>query len=226
MVFEQHVPNTKQTKMKRTTVVLLAICTLSVTGVMAQTTEDTRDVMTGGFKAGINNSNVWDEEGQDFEADPKNGFAGGVFFSIPLGRYLGIQPEILYSQKGFQAYGTAFGTEYSYIRTTNHIDVPVLLQFKPTSYITLVGGPNYSYMMSRTDVRKYGTFSSTEEETFSNNNLRKNTLGAVVGVDINVEHLVISPRVGWDFQTNNGDGTSSNPRYRNQWLQLTIGYRF
>lgn len=216
---------TKQTKMKRTITLLVAACVVSGTGVYAQM-EDTRNQLTGGFKAGMNNSNVWDEEGQDFEADPKNGFVGGVFLSIPLGTYLGIQPEIHYSQKGFQAYGTAFGTDYSYIRTTNHMDVPVLLQFKPTSYITILGGPNYSYLMEQTDVRRYGSFSSTEAATFSNNNLRKNTLGGVVGIDINVEHLVISPRVGWDFQTNNGDGTSSNPRYRNQWIQLTIGYRF
>lgn len=203
---------------------LCACCSIYGTSLNAQ--EDTREQLKFGIKAGINNSNVWDEEGQDFDADPKNGFAGGAYLSIPVGKYLGIQPEVIYSQKGFQAYGRAFGTDYSYVRTTNYIDVPLMIQFKPSEFITFVGGPTYSYLTSQTDTWKYGTFSQEQEEEFENNNLRKNTMGAIFGADINVEHFVIAPRVGWDFQTNNGDGTSDSPRYRNQWLQLTIGYRF
>jgi hypothetical protein len=37
---------------------------------------------------------------------------------------------------------------------------------------------------------------------------------------------VLSARSGWDVQRNNGDGTSSIPRYKNVWFQATIGYRF
>lgn len=207
---------------------LLVLCTsASIFGMnLNAQTEDTREELKFGIKGGINNSNVWDEEGQDFQADPKNGFAGGFYLSIPLGKYLGIQPEVLYSQKGFQAYGRAFGTDYSYVRTTEYIDVPILIQFKPTEFITFVGGPTYSYLTSQRDVWKYGTFSQEQYDEFDNSNLRKNTVGAIFGADINVDHFVIAPRVGWDFQTNNGDGTSESPRYRNQWLQLTVGYRF
>ena len=208
--------------------ILLVLCTCSSMigmNLNAQTT-DTREELKFGIKAGINNSNVWDEEGQDFEADPKTGFAGGAYLSIPLGKYLGIQPEFIYSQKGFQAYGRVFGTDYSYLRTSTYIDVPVLIQFKPTEFITFVGGPTYSYLTSQRDVWKYGSFSQEQYDEFENDNLRKNTLGAIFGADINVNHFVIAPRVGWDFQTNNGDGTSDSPRYRNQWLQITVGYRF
>lgn len=211
--------------MKRLIVFTGMVFLLVETPVFAQA-PDTRETLHFGFKAGLNNSNVWDEEGQDFQADPKYGFAGGAFLSIPLGRYFGIQPEVLYSQKGYQASGTAFGTPYSYVRTTNYIDVPLMLQFKPSRFITIVGGPNYSFLTSAIDERRYGSYSTAQEETFNNDNLRKNTLGAIVGADFTVDNLVIAPRIGWDFQTNNGDGTSSSPRYRNQWIQLTVGYRF
>ena len=40
---------------------------------------DTRENIVFGLKAGVNRSNVWDENGQDFEANPKIGFAGGAF---------------------------------------------------------------------------------------------------------------------------------------------------
>ena len=47
----------------------------------------------------------------------------------------------------------------------------------------------------------------------------------VAGFDINYQHLVFGARVGWDVQNNNGDGTSSNPSYKNEWFQATIGLR-
>ncbi len=211
--------------MKRLVLVLCTSVSIFGMNLNAQT-EDNREQLQFGIKGGINNSNVWDEQGQEFQADSKNGFAAGAFMSIPVGKYLGIQPEIIYSQKGFQAYGRAFGTDYSFTRTSNYIDVPILIQFKPVEYITFVGGPTYSYLTSQSDVWNYGTFTESEYDEFNNSNLRKNTLGAIFGADINVNHFVIAPRVGWDFQTNNGDGTSDSPRYRNQWLQLTVGFRF
>jgi len=202
---------------------LCACATLFGMNVNAQ--DNSRSKLQLGIKGGLNYSNVWDEQGQDFEADPRIGFAGGAFLSIPIGTYLGIQPEVLYSEKGFQAYGRAFGTDYSYVRTTRYIDVPVLIQLKPNEHITFLGGPQYSYLTSQTDVRQYGAFTNVEEQEFNNTNLQKNTLGAVFGADVNLGNIVIAPRLGWDFQTNNGDGTSSSPRYRNQWYQLTIGFR-
>jgi hypothetical protein len=72
---------------------------------------------------------------------------------------------------------------------------------------------------------KYGENSSAQEEVFNADNVRKNTLGFVFGLDVNIQHVVLSGRAGWDFQTNAGDGSSSAPRYKNQWLQFTIGFK-
>src|SRR5450759_4325009 len=33
------------------------------------------------------------------------GLAGGIFVSIPMGEYLGIRPELLYSGKGYESTG-------------------------------------------------------------------------------------------------------------------------
>ena len=41
--------------------------------------EDTRENFSFGAKIGVNYSNVWDEKGQDFQADGKIGLAGGLF---------------------------------------------------------------------------------------------------------------------------------------------------
>ncbi len=192
----------------------------------AQNTEsDKRERVTGGLRAGVNYSNVWDEEGQDFTADSKFGFAGGVFVGIPVGKYIGVQPELLLSQKGFQASGSILGSTYSYVKTTTYLDFPLQVQLKPSPYLTVLLGPQFSFLLQENNTYTFNGDSAEQEEEFENDNIRKNILGFVTGVDINVNRFVLSGRVCWDLQHNKGDGTSTTPRYRNQWVQMTIGFR-
>lgn len=179
-----------------------------------------------GLKAGLNVSNVYDSEGEDFVAKAKTGFAGGAFIQIPLGKVLGIQPEILYSQKGFKGKGTILGNPYSYTRTTDYLDIPILLAIKPAEMLTILVGPQYSFLLREKNVFENTLFSSTQEKEFTNDNIRKNTLCFLGGVDVNLDKIVISGRAGWDVQNNAGDGTNNTPRYKNVWYQATIGFRF
>jgi hypothetical protein len=179
-----------------------------------------------GLKVGTNYSNVYDSEGKDFKADPKFGLAAGAFLSIPLGQYIGLQPEILYSQKGFKATGTMLGSTYDMTRTTNYIDVPLFLAVKPIQSITFLAGPQFSFLMKQKDKFNGPTMNFEQEKEFDNDNLRKNTLCFIGGADINLDHTVIGLRAGWDLSNNNGNGTSSTPRYKNVWAQATLGYKF
>lgn len=179
-----------------------------------------------GVKAGFNRSNMYDSKTQDFSTDPKFGLAGGAFITIPFGKVIGIQPEILYSQKGFKGSGVILGQSYNFTRTTNYIDVPLFLAIKPISVVTILAGPQFSYLLSQKDNFVTTVYSSSQEKEFNNDNLRRNILCFVGGLDFNVIPVVISTRVGWDIQYNNGDGTSTTPRYKNAWLQLTLGIRF
>jgi len=184
------------------------------------------NVIQLGVKVGANLSNVYDEKGQDFVADPKLGIAGGLFLRLPIGEFIGLQPEVLFSQKGFKSSGTILGSSYTLTRTTNFIDIPILFAIKPISYLTILAGPQFSYLTKKTDVLTSGGNNTVlQEQEFNNDNVRKNILCFTFGGDFNLDHLVVSARAGWDFQNNNGDGTSSTPRYKNQWYQLTLGYR-
>lgn len=179
-----------------------------------------------GIKAGGNVSNVYDSEGKDFEAEAKVGAVLGGFLSIPFGKYVGIQPEVLFSQKGFKGTGSILGNPYEFKRTTNFLDVPILLAIKPSSSFTLLVGPQYSFLLSEKREFNSSAFSTLQENEFNNDNIRKNILGLTGGFDVNLDKVVIGARAGWDLQNNKGDGTSSTPRYRNAWYQATIGYRF
>ncbi len=211
--------------MKKTFLIIgLAFLTFGTT--LKAKSDDSRYDFTFGIKVGLNYSNVWDEQGEEFRADPKFGFAGGLFAGIPLGKTFGIQPELLISQKGFKASGVLLGTPYSYSKTSTFIDIPLLLQIKPAEFVTFVIGPQFSYLIKQKTVFTFGDNSLEQEEEFENDNIRKNILGFGIGADVNISHLVVSGRLGWDFQSNKGDGTSTTPRYKNQWVQLTVGYKF
>lgn len=193
------------------------------------TPTDSRNELRFGLKAGVNYSNVYDEEGDDFVADGKAGFVAGAFLSVPLGTYIGFQPEIMYSQKGFQAKGSGsilgIPYDYDYKRTSTYLDIPLQLQIKPIEQLTILAGPQYSYLLE-TKNEFNGNSTTQQEEEINNDNYKKNIFGFVVGADFNLENLVISARAGWDITKSDTDGDTTNPRYKNQVLQLTLGYRF
>lgn len=188
--------------------------------------EDMRGQFNFGLKAGANFSNVWDSKADDFSARGKFGFAGGAFLTIPLGDLLGLQPEVMFSQKGYRSSGSIFGiSNYEMKRTSNYLDIPLLLAIRPIPAVSILIGPQFSFLLWQRDEFTSGSFSSDQEKTFDTN-IRKNRLGMHVGLDLNFNHIVISPRAAIDFQDNKKDGSSTDPRYKLFYFQLTLGYRF
>lgn len=195
--------------------IIPAFALLSATAVaqtMTSTTNepynmDAREELKVGIKAGINYSNVYSESGDDYVADGKVGFAGGVFVSIPLNQLIGIQPELLYSQKGFKTEGTFFDGKV----TSNHLDLPVHLQIKPTENISLLVGPQLSYLLST----KYEIdgLSLVDEEDLEDENNRA-TFGISAGVDFTVQNFLISARGSWDLSKFNKDNSTSDINYK------------
>ena len=212
----------------KTTILTIAsiICITFNSKAQDNNTTDFRNKLTFGLKAGLNYSNVYDSQGEEFTSNAKFGLAAGAALSIPFGKYIGIQPEILFSQKGFKGKGKVLGGNYSFTRTTDFVDVPLLFLLKPSEFISLVAGPQVSFLVYQTDVFANATTTIEQEKEFENDNVRRNIFCFTGGIDINLKHIVLGARAGWDVQSNNGDGTSSTPRYKNVWYQGTIGYRF
>ncbi|MDP3452408.1 MAG: hypothetical protein Q8R90_05585, partial [Bacteroidales bacterium] len=127
---------------------------------------------------------------------------------------------------GYKGSGSILGSSYSYKYTSNFVDVPLLIAFKPISLITILAGPQYSFLISDKYEFNSAVVNIDQENQFKNDNIRKNILCFIGGADINLSKVVIGARVGWDIQDNKGDGTSQTPRYKNVWYQATIGFRF
>jgi hypothetical protein len=100
-----------------------------------------------------------------------------------------------------------------------------MIQFKPSPNLYILGGPEYSYLLSRDYTFTNGVTSETTQTAFQNDNISHNIFGLIFGLDMNFSHITLGARIAWDLQDNNGNGTSTMPRYRNVWGQLTLGFR-
>lgn len=210
-------------KMKKLISIMAIIASMAALLSAQDDNTDLRKKFQFGLKAGANYSNIYDTEAQEFSADYKFGFVGGAFLAIPLGKFLGFQPEILYSQKGYKSTGTFLTVPYEFVHTTDYIDVPLLLAIKPSPFVTLLAGPQYSFLIKQKDEFTSGGFTEEQEQEFRND---KSVLGFIGGIDFTLNPFVIGARAGWDLQNNNGDGTTTNPRYKNFFYQATLGIKF
>lgn len=211
--------------MKKIILAIAIIALVANNSIAQENGTDFRKKFQIGVKAGANYSNIYDTKNNKVDAENKFGFVGGVFIAIPIGKFLGIQPEILFSQKGYKQTGTFLGSNYDLTRTTDYIDIPLLVSIKPIKCLTIQAGPQYSYLIKQKNVFTSPVTSIEQQEEFKNENIRKNTLCFIGGFDVNIKRITLGARAGWDVQNNNGDGTSTAPRYKNAWTQLTLGFR-
>lgn len=212
--------------MKKTLLSFTIIIALIGTNCLAQDSEtDQREKLSFGGRLGINNSNIYASHGQDFESYSKTGVMFGIFAAVPVNKYLGFQPELSISQKGFYGSGTLLGSSYSIKRTITFIDIPVLVQIKPIEFLTILIGPEFSYLIAEKNKYEFGTNSQDQQAEFDKETSRKTYLGFVAGADINISHIIISGRIGCDILNNTENDNLITPSYKNNWIQIGIGYR-
>jgi hypothetical protein len=181
-----------------------------------------------GLKGGMGLATIIKTNDNNFSSDPLFGFNGGAVLQLPLSTVVAIQPEVLYSQKGYRATGTSllYG-DYDYRRYLNFLDIPLLLRINPSKEFGLVIGPQYSFLLSTHTSFKSGNTNYQQTVNNENNNITKNIFGGVIGGDINLnDNWFIYARYTIDFKNNNGDGTSSTPAYKNQVIQAGLGILF
>lgn len=209
--------------MKQLTLAATLIALTFSTTLKAQ--DDSRENFHFGIKGGLNFASLIQDDYPDYDVDHKMGYVAGAYMAIPLGKFIGLQPEVLVSQKGFESTGRVLLNNYTFRRTTTWLDIPLLVQIKPTEHIALVGGIQYSYLLKKKDEVSGSDVIVTDDVRYENQDITKNILGAVVGLDINLNHFMIFGRYNIDLRKNNGDGTSTVPEYKNQVFQVGVGLR-
>lgn len=201
-----------------------------------------------GLRAGANYSNLAGNVRNENTYNNKFGFLGGVMLNADVtgDGFFSIQPEVLYSQKGFENKPTEYtntllGVGYSEKRegkvNYNYLDVPVLLKINAGGFI-VEAGPQYSYLLSSNNETKLtrtrqpnGTpevFESQDKKDVSG--FKRSELGYVAGIGYQADNGVsLNLRYTGAFSdfVKSDDGSYFNgdlANARHSAVQLSLGY--
>jgi Outer membrane protein beta-barrel domain len=217
-------------------ILFLAICLLVAGSVSAQTyyygprrvhrrpvKRQTDDFYTPrvGIEGGLSIANTVSSYNQNYSTNTILGFNAGIVAEIPVIYPLSFQPEVLFSQKGYEA-NTIDGT---FTQRNNYIDVPLLAKFRLVRGFNFLVGPQLNFPVSTTNTFNNG-FNVSSETSYTDNS-NKSYVAGVVGFSIDLNPNVdIHARYIIDLQSNNQDANSPIPDYRNQVWQFGLGIKF
>jgi hypothetical protein len=172
--------------------------------------------------------------GDDVPDDIQNttGLVAGVFGRIGLGQIITFQPEVHYSQKGWEEEGTLADrfTKFDYV------DVPLFLSFGfPNSFHAMVG-PNFAFEIGcdvEIDPKAAGeeqTFDCDDDDDDDGVEARKDFVaGAVAGLGIDFPlgglNLFIDGRFNIDLESIDSDDDGDQD-IKNRVFQVVGGIRF
>ena len=175
-----------------------------------------------GIEAGVSLANTVDSYNQNYSTQGIVGFNAGLTATIPLIYPLSFQPEVLFSQKGYEA-NTTDGT---FTQRNNYIDIPLLANFRLVRGFNFLVGPQINIPVSTTNTFNNG-FTTASETYYSDNNSNKSYIAGVVGFSIDLAPNVdIHARYVIDLSSNTYDSSSPIPNYRNQVWQFGLGIKF
>ncbi len=173
-----------------------------------------------GFKIGVKlGSNITDVTGLQFKDGFNYGYHAGVFSEIMFSKYLGIQPEALWSQTNLTSaatpsaiYQPSLGTLRSIELT--YLSIPVLLNIRPTKLITLQAGPQFGILVDKTQ-----TATANAGNAFKNGDL-----SMVGGVQFNLFKLKFYGR--YLAGLNNINDLSDQDKWKSKSYQLGVSLAF
>jgi hypothetical protein len=169
-----------------------------------------------GVKAGVNIAKV---QGKTFRDEFKYGYHLGGFGEIGLGQRFAIQPEVLFNQyqtrvdSSFKnVYSNALDfTNYQDVKL-NYLSIPLLLNYKVGSLLTLQAGPQVGILVDQSK-----NLLENGSEAFKSGDF--SMLGGAV---INLGKLRLSGR--YFVGLNNISEISNKDKWKNEGFQLSAGF--
>ncbi len=168
-----------------------------------------------GVKGGVNITKV---DGKAFKDEFRYGYHLGGFAEIGLGGKLGIQPEVLWSQNQTRV-DSSFSDVYENSLqisnyqdvTLNYLSIPVLLNYKLGSLMTLQAGPQFGILLDQSK-----TLLENGQEAF-----KKGDFSLVGGAQIHIAKIRLQGR--YFVGLNNISDVGDQNKWNNQGFQLSLG---
>lgn len=165
-----------------------------------------------GVKGGVNLNKL---DGKNFDSDFELGYQLGGFAYYNFTDFLGIQGEVLFNQTNTKItdnYKDVFNDAFKKDKTLNYISVPVLLRLNSEGLITVVAGPQFSFLASG-------------NETVLNNSkklFKKTDFAFVAGAEVNIRPVTIFARYVWGFSDVSDFGSKANSQQIQAGLSLRL----
>ncbi|GAC1423329.1 MAG: hypothetical protein NVS9B7_02470 [Flavisolibacter sp.] len=168
-----------------------------------------------GVKGGTNITKI---QGQSFKDEFRYGYSLGGFAEIGFGGRLGIQPEVIFNE-----YQTRLDSTFSHVYRNagnistykdvklNYLTIPVLLNYKLGSFLSLQAGPQFGIKINNNK-----TLLDNGKDAFKNGDL-----SMVGGVQLHIFKFRVSGRYVVGLQ-NISDLQDQN-KWKNKGYQLAVG---
>jgi hypothetical protein len=204
-------------------ILILILVTMSIGLVYAQS--------VFGIKGGMNISRITGDDAVS-SSDSHLGFHGGAFMQYNLMEAFIIQPELLYTQKGYNYKYTLADIDYKIRNSYDYVEVPLLLKLnvavgdlKIQPYV----GPAVSYLISA----KTKETLSDGSTTITHNNdvadqMNKLAFGFAVGAEIEfMNRFMFGGRYNFGLSDiYQKDVEGQGPDVQNGVFMLSLGYLF
>lgn len=148
------------------------------------------------------------------------GYHAGVFIEAMWSKTMGIQPEVIFNQSNTKT-ATRFDQLYQSVNPgilkdikLNYLSIPVLLHFKPMTFVSFQAGPQFSLLMS-----KEKTLLQNGQAAFKSNNI-----SMLAGIQLNLFQFRIYGRYGVGITNENN--INSQDKWNNKGIQVGAGITF
>jgi hypothetical protein len=169
-----------------------------------------------GLKAGVNDFKL---TGRSFDNKTHFGFNGGAYGEYKISSQWGIQPELLYNfvqSTTSEDFNSIYrGASFQNI-TLGYITVPVFLTFKPVPELSIMAGPQYSFLAAQT--------TQLYQDNLSRKAFSKSDFSIAFGGQLNLNKVKIGLRYVVGLVNVNGYNADSD-QWKIRGLQAYLGYR-
>ncbi|HVU96593.1 MAG TPA: porin family protein [Puia sp.] len=103
-----------------------------------------------GIKAGGNLMRI---SGRSFDGKKYPGFSAGVWGKLNFTSKWSLQPEIVWNQtiaKTSDEFNSIYGGVSQQLVNLNYAAIPIFVSFKPSPWLSILVGPQYSYLVTQT----------------------------------------------------------------------------
>jgi hypothetical protein len=175
-----------------------------------------------GIKGGLNLSSANGDWAKGVES--RSGIAAGGYLTLSLLPPFAIQPEIFYSQKGWEASGDASGVPWTGEYRVNYLEIPVLAKFSFGILVKpyVLAGPYFATRMGTSWKETEGGTTTTGS---MDDYVKSSDLGFVLGAGLSTPvKLSFEARYSNSFSTIYKEIGGVKYDWKNSNISVMVGY--